>query len=297
MNVERSIQAQLAQLGLTLPTNFTLGELIRVSALGDRGGERSGWLVARADGSMTAGNWKTGEQVSTQPETSLTYGEQTELRERIAEAQEQRQKAKALSQYEAAETANEYWNNAFPVDVFHPYLLSKSLDVSLAGAVRQAASGHLLIPVHDESNQLWSLQSISNIGEKRFMPNGKKQGNFCLLSGSTEVVYVCEGWATGQSIFASTGASVFVCFDAGNIESVTRQIKHRHQRIVIAADNDKRGDFNIGVSRAKATAQMWALEVAIPTLGKNKCDFNDVYRALGADAVAKQLSETKTFKD
>jgi hypothetical protein len=49
-------------------------------------------------------------------------------------------------------------------------------------------------------------------------PGGRKAGAFCVTLGEIEpdgVALLCEGWATGASLFECTAVPVVVAFDAG----------------------------------------------------------------------------------
>ena len=55
------------------------------------------------------------------------------------------------------------------------------------------------------------------------------------------MLIICEGVATGLSLYECTGYPVAVAFDAGNLEPVAKVMRARmpNLRIVIAADDDR----------------------------------------------------------
>lgn len=164
--------------------------------------------------------------------------------ESMIEAQRKECKDKALKLWNAATDS---------ISASLPYIVKKGIRPIGARQLRN----QILIPMcqvnpdHLEALSLVSLQIITEAEtddggkeiKKVFLTGTPKKGSFCLLKppGTPEsnIVYVCEGWATGCSIYQATQKPVYVAFDAGNIDSVVNAIKSFEKaRIVIAADND-----------------------------------------------------------
>jgi phage/plasmid primase-like uncharacterized protein/antirestriction protein ArdC len=111
---------------------------------------------------------------------------------------------------------------------------------------------YALIPLHDAAGKIWNLQAISEDGKtKSFMAGAKKKGLYCLLGeerlGAAKwpeygAIAFAEGFATGASIREASDWPVVVCFDAGNLESVAKEMRSTLPEGVvkiIAADNDQ----------------------------------------------------------
>lgn len=172
---------------------------------------------------------------------------------------EQLQEEQRLS---CAEKAARLWNHIktqHSVSADHPYIAKKK--IKPLGA-RQMA-GQIYIPMYQipSDDILWqdrALVSLQRICEaetengskeikKVFLTGTPKKASFAVLGIpdekaeeiNSDIVYVCEGWATGCSIYEASKKPVVVAFDAGNIEPVINSIKRFVTgKIVIAADND-----------------------------------------------------------
>jgi putative DNA primase/helicase len=110
---------------------------------------------------------------------------------------------------------------------------------------------------------------------------------------------LCEGYATGATIFETIGEPVAVAFDAGNLLPVAANLKARYPglQFLVAADSDQWKDprRNPGVHAAKKVARKYRARVAIPDfshvdLGENQpTDWNDLARLIGQPKVKTQL--------
>ncbi|MFO8141347.1 MAG: DUF3987 domain-containing protein, partial [Marinobacter sp.] len=145
-----------------------------------------------------------------------------------------------------------------------------------------------------------SLQFIYPDGFKKNQPDGQTTGGFCIIGdpAKSDIIYICEGFATGASIYEATGQAVFVAFTANNLEAVTGIAKRRYpeKQIIIASDNDietakRRPDIgNPGKKAAKAAAAAHGVYLSICPMDS---DFNDLHQAQGLDAVRAALKKTR----
>lgn len=138
----------------------------------------------------------------------------------------------------------------------------------------------VLIPVVtmvDGVQQLRNLQTIDNTGNKLFLKGGQKKYCYCPIGqahqfNSPTVVLICEGWATGASIYMAVNQQipVYVAFDAGNLAPVGEVVRgmYPNARIIFCADNDatteKSTGKNTGVEAAQDAAKAIGAEVIIP---------------------------------
>ncbi|AJZ59175.1 virulence-associated E family protein [Paraburkholderia fungorum] len=123
------------------------------------------------------------------------------------------------------------------------------------------------------------------------------------------VILICEGYATGATLHATTGHAVIVAFDAPNLLPVAEVIRERFpDAIIIAcADNDQwtvKPVKNPGLTRANEVRAAIDALVAMPefdaSLGvanaagkiKGPSDFNDLMQHEGVDAVRRVIANT-----
>ena len=197
------------------------------------------------------------------------------------------------------------WSNAKPVGQ-NRYLKAKQVrNYNL-----KEHNGHLLLPLIDNTGKIWSLQFINDVGEKKFLSGGRKKGCYFVIGEieKAERICICEGYATGASIYESTGIPVIVAFDAGNLEDVAKAIraKENEVEIIICADNDcyHESGINPGLEKAKKAAELIGARVVFPTFkdtSTNPTDFNDLFIQEGAEAVKAIIEavncETNTAAD
>ncbi|UYI46956.1 toprim domain-containing protein [Vibrio natriegens] len=216
------------------------------------------------------GCWRTGIYSTWTSKHASTLTE--EERSIVKRCQEEAKVARDKVYTDRAQYANDVWKNAVHQPRSHSYLAAKKItehgniaymptisccdffmDESRTTQLRDA----LLIPLYDQNGNIQSLQAITPNGKKFFMKGGKMTGGRFTFSGTTETVYLCEGYATGASLHQLTNATVVVTFTASNLENVASTINTHYPDsvIVIAADNDhqkeKEGKGNKGIEVAK----------------------------------------------
>lgn len=167
----------------------------------------------------------------------------------------------------AMRSAREFWSAARPMTTLHPYLAGKRLS-ALGCAGLRVANGLLVVPVW-HGQWVVSVQTISEVGEKRFWPGAPvKAGCFVIERKGAALTVFAEGLATGLAVFQSMrSARVVVCFDAGNLQPVVERLKPSGT-VVIAADNDHATEARIGtnpgIKKAREAAQVIGCGVAFP---------------------------------
>jgi len=198
----------------------------------------------------------------------------------------------------AAAAAAQAWSAA-AASKPHPYLSAKGVEnyglkVATADLVARLWSaedgewkdgvtvvrrGELLLPMKDAEGRLWNLQRIDAKGRKRFIMGGRVKGTFCRIEGEGEA-WLVEGYATGATVRAATGAAVVVAFSAGNLAPVSRALAGQLRGV--AADNDPQG---AGEKGAQETGLPMAMPPAVGT------DWNDHAAEHGLEAVAEALAQ------
>lgn len=271
------------------------GHLHRFSPTGKRS-DRAAWYVLHTDGVAAGvfGCWRTGLQSTwcSKPECDLTEAERSAQREQVRAAQRQRDTEQALRRQQASHTAMQRWQAAAPA-VQHPYLAVKG--VSAHGL--RVQGGTLLVPVRSAAGVLTSLQTIYSDGTKRFLPGGAVQGCYHALGALTGTLVVCEGFATGASIFESTGLPVAVCFNSGNLLPVARALRCKYPALalLVAADDDWRTEGNPGLTAARHAALAVGAQVVAPQFPAERppkaTDFNDLAALAGPGTVRACFAE------
>ncbi|MEI6207316.1 MAG: AAA family ATPase [Desulfuromonadales bacterium] len=199
--------------------------------------------------------------------------------------------------YEAGRLAAlELWHSGEICPPTHPYLRKKDVTADLGIRVHPE-TGNILIPLRDENDELWSLQRISPDGsEKKITFNGKLTGNFYVIGGERDTVFICEGYATAMTVAIATGKTSVMAVSAGNLAAVGAKISKMYPaaRLVFAADNDQDKELNPGVKAANAAVAHVGrgTVIAPPFPAGQKGDWNDYALIHGAKAV-KSLLVTK----
>ena len=173
----------------------------------------------------------------------------------------------AAKQATAIKSMREHWNGLKPLWGAHPYLAKKSLSMMGCNGLR-VAGDLLTIPVSRDGS-LISLQTISPEGAKKYRFGCPIKGGYYLLRRNSAVVTcLAEGFATGLAIYQSMPqANIVVCFDAGNMVSVARQLMLSGM-CVVCADNDsetaQKTGFNTGIERGRMAADEIGCGIAYP---------------------------------
>jgi putative DNA primase/helicase len=160
----------------------------------------------------------------------------------------------------------------------------------------------LVVPMHDIDGSLHGLQFIAPDGSKRFSKASRKRGCFYLigkLAKATKAICIAEGFATGASVFESTGLPTAVAFDCGNLRHVAEAIRAKHPKakIILCADDDAHTDGNPGLTKATEAARAVDGFVAVPDFGDKRpdgaTDLNDQHKLSGPKTVKACVAKAK----
>ena len=221
---------------------------------------------------------------------ALSRAQRQELERKQQEQVAQRQAERAAKAANAHRQAVKMWLSAKPASTTHPYLMRKQVG---AWGIRQLGE-LLLIPLCDLDGTLHSVQTITPDGSKRFLTGTPKRGMFHLIGDSLthpEGVYLCEGYATGASLYQAYGLPVLVGFDAGNLLPVATAYRQRfaHTPLTVCADNDRKTPGNPGLTKAReVAATLPGVGLIVPEFPDSApltlSDFNDLTALLGSNA-------------
>lgn len=148
------------------------------------------------------------------------------------------------------------------------------------------AAGDLVIPLYDLSGHLVNAQLINGAGKKCTLAGGQVTGAAHHFEGNDNtVIWMAEGYATGLTIHALTGETVYVTMGANNFPHLSECLREKYPDAVLlmAADNDENGT---GQKKAKEAANLVSGKVALPLIAG---DWNDVYMQQGRDKALEQL--------
>jgi len=180
----------------------------------------------------------------------------------------------------------------------HPYLIKKQVNPDNGIRLHQP-TGNILIPLYDENGTLWSVQRIGADGEKKINHCGKLTGNFFIINGERDLVYICEGYATAQTVAMATGKTAVMAISTGNLAPVGEKISKMFpsSHLVFAADNDQKpdSDENPGIKAATNAAKQVGRGVVLPPPfpAGQKGDWNDYALIHGGKATRELLLSNK----
>lgn len=327
-----SLMAAMREQGIETQDSLRLDGLMeRFHVEGDRKGSKNGWVIAHIDATPNANfgshklypghtfRWKANVKAR-----SLSAVERKAEQEERARRKAAKAAAEAQRHADAAERAKAAWDAAVPAPADHPYLARKAIGahgVRLGvwevvnpdtGEVRVISDKALLVPMIDAKRKIWSLQAIlpgklmsGGTRDKDYLLGGRKDGLFSPIGSKPKqhegrnVFVVCEGWATGASIYEATGHMTLVAFDAGNLLAVADALREKQADavIVLAADHDQwttKPIPNPGRHYAKLAAASINGLVAFPPFPADAegrpTDFNDLHVRQGLEAVAERFS-------
>jgi putative DNA primase/helicase len=222
-----------------------------------------------------------------------------------------REKIEAERKYKACQTAqNEYINAAVPCKQ-HNYLNVKNIlahygvkictqtisYVENGNTIFRMVKGDLIIPIISLDKKFMGYQRIRPDGVKLQCRDGLKRLGFFPMGGwnptKKQKIVLCEGYATGATIYECTGYTTFVCFDVGNIQALATEMaqKYPHIELILATDFDI--DKNqAGLLAGLQLSQQFNLKFTFPfTLVDGGSDWNDLQAQSGREFVKKFFNE------
>lgn len=299
--------------GLLVDFVDTSGELVRckVGAVDgvrpDKSGEQSGYYVYNQIDAekfvCVFGNWRTsfeGKFLSYSA-NDLTPGQQQDLQRKLEEANNRRQEAKRKQQEEVSVYAKEKFELAEDV-IQHKYLEDKNIK----NYGLKQVNGNLLVGVYSITKtntetlvkDIKSLQYIFPNGDKKFVGGGAVRGNVNLIGCDVydllhlPNLIVCEGYATGASIYEATGVPCMVVFSANFCLTACTRLReitgHSNTKLILALDNDKNQ-----VGNTKANEVATAVQNSVVRLPSIIGDYNDLANEKGNEQVKLELMDSK----
>lgn len=241
-------------------------------------------------------SWKTSEKFV----WKNMEGTSEDVRQAVSDLQKKQIENKKKLNEKTALEAQRLWEKALPMNGHLPeYLNRKGLTQTYGAKLDPECHDTIYIPMRDLGGKLWGIQQIFLAGVKMFLP-GQKGTGLCHVIGDltqSKKVFVCEGFATGASVYEATGLPVVVAFMAHNLVSLAPLLKQTYptHEFTIAADNDAHLEKNAGILKGEEAAKILGSGFVYPQFksyqGKSTTDWNDLHRLEGLQAVKEQLSK------
>lgn len=260
--------------GFEPPNYMSPGKITRFPTNG-RLSDRAGWVYVFGDGLGAAFGCNRSKEMhiwQVNQDKSLTKVEQAVLNRKIEKSKQVARIELEQRHNHASKKSSFIWHSSKQIinQSEHPYLIKKKVQPNGARLFVNA----LVISIYDENKQLINLQFINNDSTKRFLSGGKKKGCFSIIGklDTSNNILICEGWATGASLYEQTGYFTVIALDAGNLEPVAKVMRRLYPNghIIIAGDNDVSG---VGQKAAIAAAFSVGGKYIIPQTVSH--DWND----------------------
>lgn len=203
---------------------------------GDRRGTKNGWYVLNVDSFRywgVYGSHKTGDRHSW---SALHDGV-------LSFPRSEPSQKRAMPSIEAI------WGKGISPDPKHQYLVTKRVN----GKGLRQLNRQLLVPYRNIDGILAAVGTIKPDGQKRFLPGSILSGAFMLLGEISDRIYICEGYATGASIYQALQTTTVICGSAGNLAPVATQIRKKFSTLemIFMADDDQDSEINYGLIAAE----------------------------------------------
>lgn len=286
------------QAALSAPDQIHVdGQIHRFSTNGKKG-DQAGYYCFwdHSDGFVSGffGDWRTGLQQTwhNKQGQALSDTDRQKVAEQIQKAKEEARREREAALKTAVKKTSKMFEEAKPATDNHPYLKNKKIKPHGINAFGNS----LLIPVTDHEEKIYGVQRIYPNGEKYFLTGTSVTGHFFKIKGGLDIIYLCEGYATGASIHEATGQTVICAFNAGNLLTVAKAIREIYPKemIIVCGDDDQFTDGNPGRAKAEEAARGingFCVFPAFRSLEGKPTDFNDLACGEGIHKVTEQLEQ------
>lgn len=159
--------------------------------------------------------------------------------------------------------------------------------------------GDLLIPAINLDLEFVTYQRITETGVKLQRIDISTVGAFYCIGDwrtSTKRIYLCEGYATGYSLYLATNGVVFVCFDVHNIGVVLKLIKEKYPNVevIICTDNDRKKKTKVGLFKGFEYSYLYNSPFIFPVFPNdekysNDSDVNDLSKIMEYELIGKMF--------
>ena len=280
--------------------DLVLDKKVRYQVNGDKGSKTSGEDLIHSDGcpagyvinykySAEAFMWRFDFKAlkgDKQYDKYYALSQTPEFKAEAQRVQEERKKQAAQIKADALVKAKKEFDNAPKlINTEHAYLKAKH--VGIYGELKSDSEGNIILPLRDGNGKFQSMQRILPDGSKRFAKDTSPSGAFFNIDldkakgDTSKPIIICEGYATGATVYELTGCPVVCAMNCGGIDKTAEALrkKFRQHKIIIMADNDARTEedrgVNPGLAHAKAANEKYKLN------GVFAPEFDDFLKAAG----------------
>ena len=190
----------------------------------------------------------------------------------------------------------EVWSRLEPV-ITHPYAVKKKLSADTLKLCRVVPAndplthrrGWLAVPGFDIEGNIQTIEFVDPNAKhgdpKPALKDSKKSGAMFFIGEDKGNIFICEGLATTDAIYQSTGELAVSTFGSGNTRNVVSELRKKHpeKRIVLCPDTGKESDAK------KIADEFHCAVAAMPDGWEKNSDLNDLFCRDGFDAVQSLL--------
>ena len=252
----------------------TDGKIRRYRIANEKSGSLNGWYAVYTNMGVYAGafgSWKTGESHAwcSKAKNEISPAEREALKLRYEQVKSERAAEQKKVWADAAKKAEYLWNKGAPAksgdDTAHAYIKAKGIKPYGVKTLRES----LIVPARNAARVITTLQFINPDGQKKFLTGGQITGSYFSIGKPDKVLLICEGFATGATLYEATGHAVAVAFNAGNLKPVAEALRARlpDLTILICGDNDAGTDGNPGLTKAREAAAAIGARFVVPNFG------------------------------
>ncbi|MCB9229822.1 MAG: toprim domain-containing protein [Deltaproteobacteria bacterium] len=239
------------------------------------------------------GDWVDGSHYTFTPTMKMSREDRKEIKFLTEKAREENEKQKEKARAEAARKAAQMFSS-LPDALTHTYLENKK--VRAHGLKRCGES--LMIPMRTVTGEITGAQFIDADGEKRFITGQQTMGAMFILGNLDDAseAFLCEGYATGATIFEHIKTPAVCAFSANNLPLVAKALKSAYPKVIfrVAGDDDWMTEGNSGETKAIEASRSLGTRAIFPVFqkkdGKSTTDFNDLFVREGAEALKRAIN-------
>ena len=230
----------------------------------------------------------------------ISVHEEADRRERTREIEQRRLKMRKI----AINRALRLWDKGTTDTDEQSYIKKKRIRGYYSRQIKQLRwiKDTLLIPIRNIDYEFQGVQIIKPNGFKRLWKGTSQKDNMIWLSPPLPdnydgVIRVCEGYATGCTIYETIGSPVICAINANNLVNVMQLLRQKYPKynLKICADNDQWSGQNSGLICALNAENVSGAIIYYPTFNQSDVrekptDFNDLMCLNGIEEVERQLT-------
>lgn len=294
--------AELEQAGLRFGGPITIDDKVHRFKGGDDKDADSWYsLHLVSDGFVVGayGSWRKNfvNKWSSRDKSQMSREDWANATRKWKESEAQRAEEERKAQEKARQRCVEFMSK-FTRCEGHMYAMAKGIKIygQVYESTNELTSGWMALPLQDIDGTVHSMQFIADDGTKRFVSGGRVKGCYFPISDIPGgPILICEGYATGASIYEATRWTTICALNCGNLKEVALEFRKRYpgRTIVLCADNDDYTEGNPGITKAtearKAIGGLMCYPEFSDSSEERLTDFNDLHQSAGLEPVASRI--------